>query len=222
MDIVLLERIDKLGGMGEVVAVRPGYARNFLIPQGKALRATKANIARFETERAQREAHNASRRAAAESLAGGMEGAHVALIRQAADNLQLYGSVKARDIAAGLAALGFEIDRRDVVLPRPIKTLGLHRVVARPHPEVEVTVVANVARSEEEARLQEETGKVAGRAGDEDEAEGAPPLEEPAAGGPDDPGDPDAAPGQAAGEAAEGDPATLAVWEPGAPQPRLP
>ena len=219
MDIVLLERIDKLGGMGDVVGVRPGYARNFLIPQGKALRATKANIARFEAERAQREARNASRRTAAESLAGGMEGAHVALIRQAADNLQLYGSVKARDIADGLAALGFEIDRRAVVLPRPIKTLGLHRVVARPHPEVEVTVVANVARSEEEARLQENTGRVAGRAGDEDETEGEVPLEGPAG---DDAGAAGAQAGQAAGDEAARDPATLAVWEPGAPQPRLP
>lgn len=178
MDVVLLERIDKLGGMGDVVGVRPGYARNFLIPQGKALRATKANIARFEAERAQRETRNADRRAAAESLAARMEGVHVALIRQAADNLQLYGSVKARDIADGLVALGFEVGRRNVALARPIKTLGLHEVVAMPHPEVQVTVVANVARSEEEARLQEATGRVAGRADDEVAEEEAPALEE--------------------------------------------
>ena len=212
MDIVLLERIDKLGAMGEVVRVRPGYARNFLIPQGRALRATAANIARFEAERAQREARNADRRSAAESLAGRMEGAHVALIRQAADNLQLYGSVKARDIADGLVALGFQVDRRDVVLARPIKMLGLHEVVARPHPEVEVKVVANVARSEEEARLQEKTGRVAGR-GDEDEVEGETPPEGAAA---------DEPAGQADAAAEDRPEGELAVWEPGAPQPRLP
>ena len=167
MEIVLLERIDKLGQMGDVVTVRPGYARNFLLPQGKALRATRDNIARFEAERAEREARNAERRGSAEELASDLNGVHVTLIRQAADNLQLYGSVKARDIADGLIEQGFEVDRRNVVLPRPIKTLGLHEVAAFLHPEVQVTVVANVARTEDEAAIQRETGKAVGRMADE-------------------------------------------------------
>ncbi|MBC6440327.1 MAG: 50S ribosomal protein L9 [Rhodospirillales bacterium] len=179
MDVVLLERIDKLGQMGEVVTVRPGYARNFLIPQGKALRASKDNVARFEAERAEREAKNADARSAAESLAGDVEGAHVTLIRQASDNLQLYGSIKARDIADGLIAQGFAIDRRNVVLAEPIKTLGLHTVTAVLHPEVTVEVIANVARTEDEAQIQQETGKAVGRMVEENEAEDqAPALEE--------------------------------------------
>jgi len=178
MDVVLLERIEKLGHLGEVVAVRPGYARNFLIPQGKALRATKDNVARFEAERSEREANNSERRGTSETLASQIEGAHVTLIRQASDNLQLYGSVKARDIADGLIAQGFEISRRNVVLSEPIKTLGLHEVIAALHPEVSVTVIANVARTEEEARIQQETGKVVGREEEEEVAEAAPPVEE--------------------------------------------
>jgi large subunit ribosomal protein L9 len=138
MDVVLLERIEKLGQMGDVVSVRPGHARNFLIPQGKALRASKDNVAQFEAERAEREARNVDRRSEAEKTGEGIEGAHVILIRQASDNLQLYGSVKAHDIADGLIAQGFEIDRRSVVLPEPIKTLGMHEVHARLHPEVVV------------------------------------------------------------------------------------
>lgn len=170
MDVVLLERIDKLGNLGEVVAVRPGYARNYLIPQGKALRASKDNVARFEAERADREARNADRRTEAEALAERIEGAHVVLVRQASDNLQLYGSVKARDIADGLIEQGFEIDRRAIVLDGPIKTLGLHEVHAVLHPEVTATVVANVARSAEEAAVQQELGRAVGR-GEEEEAE---------------------------------------------------
>ncbi|MBT5434915.1 MAG: 50S ribosomal protein L9 [Alphaproteobacteria bacterium] len=178
MDVVLLERIEKLGHLGEVVAVRPGYARNFLIPQGKALRATKDNVARFEAERAEREANNSERRGASETMASQIEGAHVTLIRQASDNLQLYGSVKARDIADGLIAQGFEISRRNVVLSEPIKTLGLHEVIAALHPEVSVTVIANVARTEDEARIQQETGKVVGREEEEEVVEAAPAVEE--------------------------------------------
>ena len=180
MDVVLLERIDKLGRMGDVVSVRPGHARNFLIPRGKALRASEENVARFEAERAEREAGNAERRGGAEDLASRIEGAHVTLIRQASDNLQLYGSVKARDIADGLVEQGFDIDRRNVVLSGPIKTLGLHTVTAMLHPEVSTTVIANVARTPDEARLQQETGKAVGRGGDEDdEADAeAPALEE--------------------------------------------
>ena len=169
MDIVLLERIDKLGNMGDVVAVRPGYARNFLLPRGKALRATRDNIARFEAERAEREERNLERRDVAGSLKEKMERVHVTLIRQAADNLQLYGSVKARDIADGLAAMGFPVDRRMVVLDRPIKTLGLFEVTTLLHPEVSATVVANVARTVDEAMIQEATGRTFHRADDEEE-----------------------------------------------------
>ncbi len=169
MDIVLLERIDKLGTMGDVVAVRPGYARNFLLPRGKALRATGDNIARFEAERAEREESNLERRNVAASLREKLEGVHVTLIRQAADNLQLYGSVKARDIADGLAAMGFAVDRRMVVLDRPIKTLGLFEVTTLLHPEVPATVVANVARTADEAMIQEATGRAFHRADEEDE-----------------------------------------------------
>lgn len=179
MDVVLLERIEKLGQMGDVVSVRPGHARNFLIPQGKALRASKDNVAQFEAERAEREARNADRRSDAEKAGEGIEGAHVILIRQASDNLQLYGSVKAHDIADGLIAQGFEIDRRSVVLPAPIKTLGLHEVHARLHPEVVVTVVANVARTQDEAEIQKETGHAVGRmVEEEEEVVAAPAIEE--------------------------------------------
>ncbi len=176
MDIVLLERIDKLGNMGDVVSVKPGYARNFLLPQGKALRATRDNIRRFEAERAEREERNQQRRGAASELKERMERVHVTLIRQAADNLQLYGSVKARDIADELAAKGFEVDRRNVVLERPIKTLGLFEVTTMLHPEVSVTVVANVARTLDEAMIQEATGKAFSREeeADDDGDEDAP------------------------------------------------
>jgi len=164
MDVVLLERIDTLGAMGAVVSVKPGYARNYLIPQGKALRASKHNVVRFEAERAEREAQNADARTAAQKIAEGLAGTHVVLIRQASDNLQLYGSVKARDIADGLIAKGFEVDRSNVVLDKPIKTLGLHEVKAALHPEVVVTVVANVARTTDEAEVQEQLGRAVRRA----------------------------------------------------------
>lgn len=170
MDIVLLERIDKLGSLGDVVKVRPGYARNFLLPQGKALRATKDNITRFEAGRAEREKRNHERRGEAGSLKDRMERVHVTLIRQAADNLQLYGSVKARDIADELRGMGFEVDRRNVVLERPIKTLGLFEVTTVLHPEVSVAVIANVARTLDEAMIQEATGKAFSREDDDDEA----------------------------------------------------
>ena len=175
MDVVLLERIDTLGAMGAVVSVKPGYARNYLIPQGKALRASKHNVARFEAERAEREAQNAEARAAAEKISEGLAGTHVVLIRQASDNLQLYGSVKARDIADGLVAKGFEVDRANVVLDKPIKTLGLHEVKAALHPEVVVTVIANVARTADEAEVQEQLGRAVRRA---DAVEEAPEVED--------------------------------------------
>ena len=169
MDIVLLERIDKLGNMGDVVSVRPGYARNFLLPQGKALRATKESIARFEAERAEREERNLQRRGTAAAQKERMERVHVTLIRQAADNLQLYGSVKARDIVGELSKIGFEVDIRNVVLDRPIKTLGLFEVTTFLHPEVSVNVIANVARTLDEAMIQEATGKAFSREDDNDQ-----------------------------------------------------
>lgn len=176
MDVVLLERIDTLGAMGAVVSVKPGYARNYLIPQGKALRASKQNVARFEAERAEREARNEEARAEAQKVAEGLAGTHVVLIRQASDNLQLYGSVKARDIADGLVAKGFDVDRSNVVLDTPIKTLGLHEVKTALHPEVVVTVIANVARTADEAEVQEQLGRAVRRSDAAEEA--APEVEE--------------------------------------------
>ena len=154
MEIVLLQRIEKLGQMGEVVSVKDGYARNFLLPQGKALRATKPNLARFETERAQLEAHNLDRRVEAEAVAEKLEGQQFVIIRQASEAGSLYGSVTARDVAEIATEGGFTVERRQVVLDRPVKELGLHPVRVVLHPEVTATVSVNVARSEEEARLQ--------------------------------------------------------------------
>lgn len=172
MDIVLLERVEALGNMGDVVNVKPGYARNFLIPHGKALRATKDNIAEFESRRAELEARNAEMRDGAEKSAGNLDGAQAVLIRQASDSLQLYGSVNARDIANALSEQGFDINKRQVVLDHPIKSLGIHEVRVALHPEVSVTVIANVARSEDEAAVQAETGRAVG-AFEEEEAEEA-------------------------------------------------
>lgn len=172
MDIVLLERVEALGNMGDVVNVKPGYARNFLIPRGKALRATKDNIAEFEARRAELEARNAEMRDGAEESAGNLDGAQAVLIRQASDSLQLYGSVNARDIANALAEQGFDINKRQVILDHPIKSLGIHEVRVALHPEVSVTVVANVARSADEAAVQAETGRAVG-AFEEEEAEEA-------------------------------------------------
>ncbi len=154
MDIILLQRVEKLGQMGEVVNVKPGYARNYLLPQKKALRATKENVAEFEQRRTQLEADNLDRRQEAERVAGRLDGLSVVLTRQASDSDQLYGSVTTRDIADEVTEAGFTIDRRQVELDRPIKTVGLHRVRVRLHPEVAVEVTANVARSAEEAVAQ--------------------------------------------------------------------
>ncbi len=170
MDIVLLERVASLGDMGDVVKVKPGYARNYLIPHGKALRATKSNIETFESRRAEYEARNAEMRGGAEAAASKVDGAQAVLIRQASDSLQLYGSVNARDIANALTEQGFEVDRRQVVLDHPIKTLGIHEVRVALHPEVEVTVIANVARNEDEAKIQTETGRAVGTQEEEEEA----------------------------------------------------
>jgi large subunit ribosomal protein L9 len=155
MEIILLERIEHLGQMGDVVQVKNGYARNYLLPKGKALRATKNNLERFEHHRVELEARNLEQREDAEAVAAKMDGTKVVLVRQASDMGQLYGSVSARDIAEMLAEAGFQVARPQVVLDRPIKTLGIHPVRISLHPEVSVTVDCNVARSEAEAQQQE-------------------------------------------------------------------
>ena len=154
VDLILLERVDKLGQMGQIVKVKPGYARNFLLPQKKAMRATKENLAYFETQRAQLEANNLHRKSEASEVSTKLEGLTVVLIRQAGESGQLYGSVMARDISDAVTAAGFTVERRQIVLDRPIKTLGMHRVRVMLHPEVSVTITANVAQSEEGARMQ--------------------------------------------------------------------
>lgn len=154
MDIILLERVAKLGQMGETVRVKDGYARNFLLPQGKALRATKTNLAKFEAERAQLEARNLERKQEAESVASKLEGASYVIIRSAGETGQLYGSVAARDIAEAATAEGISVARGQVRLDRAIKTIGLHDVAIQLHPEVEVSVSINVARSPDEAERQ--------------------------------------------------------------------
>lgn len=159
MEIVLLERIEKLGQMGEVVRVRDGYARNFLLPQKKALRATKENLARFEKERVQLEARNLELKREAEKVAEKMNGYRVVIVRQAGDTGQLYGSVSNRDVAAAIIESGFSVDRRQVLLGQPIKTLGLTPVRVVLHPEVSVTIDVNIARSAADAELQASTGE---------------------------------------------------------------
>jgi large subunit ribosomal protein L9 len=151
MEVILLERVAKLGQMGEVVRVKDGFARNFLLPRGKALRATEPNRKRFETQRAQLEARNLELKSEAASVAETMNGQSVVLIRQAGDTGVLYGSVSGRDIADALTAAGFSVGRQQVAIASPIKTLGLHKVPVQLHPEVEVSVTVNVARSPEEA-----------------------------------------------------------------------
>lgn len=154
MEIILLERIEKLGTIGDVVKVRDGYARNFLLPQKKALRANDANRKVFESSRERLEAENAEKRTEAEKLGQKLDGAQVVLIRASSNAGHLYGSVNVRDIVAGLAEQGHEIDKRQVIMGSPIKMLGVHTVTIALHPEVRVTVTANVARSDDEAELQ--------------------------------------------------------------------
>ena len=183
MDIILLERVEKLGQMGDVVKVKNGYARNFLLPQKKALRASKDNIAYFETQKAQLEAQNLERRQEAEAVAGKMNDMSVVLFRSAGDTGQLYGSVSSRDISEAMVEAGTSVDRRQVELERPIKTLGLHGVRVRLHPEVVVTVTANVARTADEAEAQARGEDVLSRDDgfefDEDlDSEDAPALDE--------------------------------------------
>jgi len=153
MQVILLERVAKLGQMGEVVDVKPGYARNFLLPQGKALSASKANIAAFEAQKAQLEARNLETRKEAEALAERLDGQQFVVIRSASDAGSLYGSVTTRDAAEAATEAGFSVDRKQVQLA-PIKELGLHAATVVLHPEVDVTISLNVARSAEEAELQ--------------------------------------------------------------------
>jgi large subunit ribosomal protein L9 len=154
VDLILLERVEKLGQMGQIVKVKPGYARNYLLPQKKALRATKDNLAYFETQRAQLEANNLHRKSEAGEVSEKLDGLTVVLIRQAGESGQLYGSVAARDIAEAVTKAGFTVDKQQIVLGRPIKTLGLHQLRVMLHPEVGSTVTVNVAQSEEGARMQ--------------------------------------------------------------------
>jgi large subunit ribosomal protein L9 len=154
MDVILLERIAKLGQMGDVVRVRDGYARNFLLPQGKALRSTEANRKRFEADRSQLEARNLDRKKDAEAVAVKLNGQSFVVIRQAGETGQLYGSVSPRDLAEAMDKAGFKIDRNQVALNTPIKSIGLHPVTIQLHPEVDASVTVNVARSEDEATRQ--------------------------------------------------------------------
>ena len=153
MNVILLERVPKLGQMGDVVKVKPGFARNYLLPQKKALRATKDNITYFESQRKTLEAQNLERRQEAEAVGGKMSDLKVTLIRQASEALQLYGSVTSRDIADGAAAAGVKIERSQVELDKPIKSLGAHKIKVHLHPEVAVEITALVARSPDEAEF---------------------------------------------------------------------
>ena len=154
MDIILLERIEKLGTIGDVVTVKDGYARNFLLPQKKALRANEANKKVFEANRERLEAENAEKRVVAEKQGEKVAGAEVVLIRASSNAGQLYGSVSVRDIVSGLTQQGHTVDKKQVIMGSPIKTIGMHDVTIALHPEVHVTVKANVARSDDEAELQ--------------------------------------------------------------------
>ena len=154
MDVILLERVEKLGNIGDVVNVKPGFARNFLLPPHKALRASEANRKRFEANRATIEAENAKRRDEAKADSQGIDGKTVILIRQASNTGQLYGSVATRDLSDALAADGMKVTRNQIVLDKPIKSLGIHDVRVSLHPEVTVSIKVNIARSPEEAELQ--------------------------------------------------------------------
>ncbi len=169
VELVLLQRVEKLGQMGDVVKVRPGFARNYLLPQKKALRASKDNLARFEQERAQLEAQNLKRREEAERVAERVTGLSVVIIRQAGKSGSLYGSVSARDVAEATTAAGLTINRQQVALEHPIKTLGLSRVRVALHPEVFLPVVVNVARSQEEAERQARGERIGAEAEEEEE-----------------------------------------------------
>jgi len=169
MQVILLERVAKLGQMGDVVEVKPGFARNFLLPQSKALWASERNIADFESRKTQLEAQNLEARKEAEKIADKLDGQTFVVIRQASDGGNLYGSVSTRDAADVATEAGFTVDRKQVLIRKPIKTLGLHAVEINLHPEVDVTITLNVARSTEEATLQA-SGKSIQDAAAEEEA----------------------------------------------------
>ena len=159
MEVILLERVEKLGLMGDVVNVKPGYARNYLLPKNKAISATATNKEQFENKRNEYEATNLETKNEAENIGKKLDGNHVTMVRQAGENGNLYGSVNARDVADGLVEIGYKVNRGQISLERPIKTVGLHPIKVALHPEVMVTVTANVARSRDEAKLQEKTGE---------------------------------------------------------------
>src|ERR1700744_5978421 len=169
MEVILLQRVEKLGQMGELVKVKPGFARNYLLPQKKALRANKQNLERFEQERVQLEAQNLKRREEAERVAERVGGLSVVIIRQAGESGSLYGSVSARDIADAATEAGLTINRQQVVLGHPIKTLGLSQVRVSLHPEVSIPVTVNVARSPEEAERQARGERATGQAEEEED-----------------------------------------------------
>jgi large subunit ribosomal protein L9 len=173
MKVVLLERVEKLGVIGDVVQVKDGFARNFLLPRSKALRATAANLKVFEGQREHIEARNAEAKAQAEKAGEKLDGSSYILIRQAGDSGQLYGSVSGRDVSDMVQAEGGKVDRSQVVLDRPIKTLGVHEVKVRLHPEVVVVVKINIARSQDEAERQARGENVIASAFDEDRAAAA-------------------------------------------------
>jgi large subunit ribosomal protein L9 len=154
VELILLERVENLGQMGQVVKVRPGFARNYLLPQKKALRATKENLAYFEKQRTQLEAQNLKRKGEAEEVAKKLDGLSVVLVRQAGESGQLYGSVSARDVADAITAAGFTVEKRQVILDKQLKTRGLHKLRVGLHPEVSVAVTVNIAQSEDEAEMQ--------------------------------------------------------------------
>lgn len=170
MQVILLERVAKLGQMGDVVDVKPGFARNYLLLQGKALTASKANIASFEEQKAQLEARNLESKKEAEALAARLDGQKFIVIRQASDGGNLYGSVSTRDVSNVATEEGFSIDRKQVLIRTPIKTLGMHPVEVHLHPEVEAHIMLNVARSPEEAELQASGRSIQDVAAEEDEA----------------------------------------------------
>ena len=159
MEIVLLERVEKLGKIGDVVKVKPGYARNFLLPRGKALRANKQNLAKFEAERSAIESRNADAKKSAELLSESIGDLNVDIVRAASEMGQLYGSVTSRDISEAISKAGYEVEKRLVVMDAAIKTLGLFTIKLALHPEVSKNIVVNVARSLEEAKMQLDSGK---------------------------------------------------------------
>jgi large subunit ribosomal protein L9 len=173
MDVILLERIEKLGNLGQVVKVKAGFARNYLLPEKKALRATPDNIAYFESQKTAIEETNRQKRAAARHVAGGLDGQAFTLLRQAGESGQLYGSVSARDIAQAIKERGLAIERKHVMLDQPIKAVGLYEARIMPHPEVSVTVRVTVARSDEEADLLKRRGVIGPALGDASERRSA-------------------------------------------------